>query len=63
MKEIGEKLKAVIKDLSDRDRTILTLYYFEQMNYKEIANIFAVNVDTISLVHTAILNKLKKALT
>ena len=34
-KEIQTRLLNLIKNLSDRNRTILSLYYYEDLSYKE----------------------------
>lgn len=57
--ETKERLLNVIKDLNDRDRMFMSLYYYENMNYKEIAQILSCTVSNVSKVHQKILNALK----
>ena len=57
--ETKERLLKVIKNLSDRDRTFMNLYYYENLTYKEIAQIFDCSVSNISKVHQKILGCLK----
>lgn len=61
-----ENLREVILDeinkLPERQRLIITLYYYESMNYQEIADILNVSVSRVSQIHTEVINKLKKKL-
>lgn len=52
----------VIKDLPERDRTILSLYYYEDLNYKEIAQILNITVSHVAELHSKIIRILKKSL-
>lgn len=58
-KDLKQKLLDVIKDLSERERTILSLYYYEELNYKEIAQVLNITVSRVSQIHSQILNSLK----
>ncbi len=60
--ELKEELKKELKALSERDRLIITLYYYEGLNYKEIAKVLGVTVSRVSQVHTKIINTLKQKL-
>ncbi len=51
-----------IKKLKERDRLILTLYYYENLNYKEIAEVLGVTVSRISQIHSRLIKKLKERL-
>ena len=61
-KDIKTKALEVIKELSIRDRCILSLYYYEDLNYKEIAQILSISVVDASKIHSNILNKFKDKL-
>lgn len=50
-----------IKDLSVKERTILTLYYFEEWSYPEIAEMVHLTVEQVSDIHTKCLKKLKES--
>ena len=52
-----------IKDLNERDRQILSLYYFENLNYKEISEILGITVSRVSQIHSKIIKMLKTKLT
>ena len=58
--EMKEILVEEIKNLSERDRLIITLYYYENLNYKEIASVLKITVSRVSQVHTRIIKKLKE---
>ncbi|MCF6270933.1 MAG: sigma-70 family RNA polymerase sigma factor [Melioribacteraceae bacterium] len=57
--EAKERLMECIKDLSERDRLIITLYYFEHLNYREISEVLDITVSRISQIHSRILDSLK----
>lgn len=58
-KDLKQKLVDIIKDLGERERTILSLYYYEELNYKEIAQVLNITVSRVSQIHSKILNSLK----
>ena len=58
--ELKEVLINAIKQLEERDRLIITLYYYENLSYKEIAQVLNITVSRVSQVHTKILELLKK---
>ncbi len=60
--EAKELLIEALEKLDERDRLIITLYYYEHLNYKEIATILGITVSRVSQVHTKIINKLKSKL-
>ena len=49
-----------IKKLNDRDRIIITLYYYEHMNYKDIAKVLDITVSRVSQLHSKIMKELRK---
>jgi RNA polymerase sigma factor for flagellar operon FliA len=58
-KDLKEKLLETIKDLPQRERTILSLYYYEDLNYKEIARVLNITISRVSQIHSRILDSLK----
>ncbi len=58
-KDLKEKLLETIKNLPQRERTILSLYYYEDLNYKEIAQVFNITVSRVSQIHSRVLDSLK----
>lgn len=59
-----EELKKVLEEslemLTDKERKVITLYYYEEMTLKEISNILEVSESRISQLHTKALIKMKK---
>ncbi len=60
--ESKEFLVGAIKQLEERDRLIITLYYYEDLNYKEIAEVLNITVSRVSQVHSKIMKELKNKL-
>ena len=54
-KELGEALKL----LTDKERKVITLYYYEELTLKEISNILEVSESRVSQLHTRALQKMK----
>lgn len=61
--EAKELLTRAIKELEERDRLVLTLYYYENLNYKEIAQLLNITVSRVSQIHSKIIQELKSILT
>ena len=60
--ESKELLLEAIKQLDEKERLIITLYYYENLNYAEIAKVIGVTVSRVSQVHSKIMETLKKKL-
>ncbi|MFO7445034.1 MAG: sigma-70 family RNA polymerase sigma factor [Ignavibacteriaceae bacterium] len=60
--EAKELLVKTIKELGERERMIITLYYYEELSYKEIADVLSITVSRVSQVHTKIMAQLKNKL-
>jgi RNA polymerase sigma factor for flagellar operon FliA len=58
--EIKSLLMKAIKNLDEREKLVLTLYYYEDLDYKEIAEVLDVTVSRISQLHTGIIAKLRE---
>jgi RNA polymerase sigma factor for flagellar operon FliA len=52
-------LLEALKRLNERDRLLLTLYYYENLNYQEIAEVLNISVSRVSQIHSKIIGKLK----
>mgnify|MGYP001102788943 CR=1 FL=1 len=50
----------LIKKLNERDRLVITLYYYENLNYKEIAEVLGITVSRVSQIHSKIVKELKE---
>lgn len=60
--EAKELLVEALQKLDERDRIIITLYYYEHLSYKEIAQILGITVSRVSQVHSKIIKKLREKL-
>jgi len=61
-KEMKDLLVKALKQLNERDRLIISLYYYESLNYQEIAELMKITVSRVSQIHTKIINNLKSKL-
>lgn len=52
-------LLSTIRNLCERDRLIITLYYYENLNYNEIADILNITISRVSQIHSKIIKELK----
>lgn len=61
-----EELKKVLEQslsvLTEKERKVITLYYYEDLTLKEISNILEVSESRISQLHTKALMKMKKTM-
>lgn len=51
-----------IQDLHEKERTVISLYYFEGLNLREIADILGVTNSRVCQIHRAALKQLKRIL-
>jgi len=61
-KELKEILAQNIDMLTKKEKTVITLYYFEELNLKEIGLILGVTESRISQIHSKSLIKLRSAI-
>lgn len=59
LQEVALRLARAIEGLTDRQRQVVTFYYYEGMNFKEIADFLGVTEGRISQLHTAAMARLK----
>jgi len=57
--EVKETLGEAIKKLPDKERLVITLYYFEELTLKEIGKILDVSESRISQLHTKAILRLR----
>ncbi len=62
LNRVRAALTHAIEQLPDRQRTVLSLYYFEDLNLREIGKILGVTESRISQIHTQAINNLRKSL-
>lgn len=58
-KNLRDKIKEGIKGLPEKQRLVLSLYYFEDLNLKEIGQVLDVTESRVSQLHTQAIMKLK----
>lgn len=57
--ELKEMLSRCLEELTDKERLIITLYYYEELKIKEIAYILDVSSSRVCQLHTTALQKMK----
>lgn len=62
LKETTDNLLKVIKKLSEFDRLIISLYYYEEASYEEISKILDIPIEKVADVHRKIIKSLSEAL-
>ena len=55
-------LSAHIKQLPEREKTLMSLYYDDELNLKEIGAVLEISESRVSQIHSQILNKLRASL-
>ena len=48
--------------MTEKERNVIVLYYYEEMTLKEISLVLEVSESRVSQLHTKALNKMKKVL-
>lgn len=62
-KEMHETLQNNIEKLPQRERQVVSLYYYDELTYKEIGKILEVSESRVSQLHSKAINRLKTKLT
>jgi RNA polymerase sigma factor for flagellar operon FliA len=60
--EKQQQVAVAVAKLSEREQLLLSLYYREEMNMKEIASILGIAVSRVSQIHAAVMLKLRAPL-
>lgn len=60
--EMMEALKNAINSLNEKERLVISLYYYENLLLADIASVLEVSVQRVSQIHTKAVSKLKTAL-
>lgn len=61
--EMMKVLLEAVKQLPEKTRLAITLYYYEKLTFKEIGQILNVSESRISQIHSETMSKLKKTIT
>jgi RNA polymerase sigma factor for flagellar operon FliA len=57
-----EVVKNILTTLSDREQTIIQLYYFEELNLKEISQLLGISESRISQLHKKLMKQIRNSL-
>ncbi|MCH9813034.1 MAG: RNA polymerase sigma factor FliA [Epsilonproteobacteria bacterium] len=60
--QLIEAVKSILTTLSDREQTIIQLYYFEELNLKEISEILEISESRISQLHKKLMKQIREKL-
>ena len=60
--ELRETLAEAIEKLPEKERMVVTLYYFEELTLKEISHIMKVSESRISQLHTKAIMRMRSRL-
>lgn len=60
--ELKEMLQKSLEHLTEKERKVILLYYYEELTLKEISNILEVSESRISQLHTRAIQKMKEKL-
>ena len=60
--EVRESLAMAISKLPERERTVITLYYYEELTLREIGEVLGVTESRVSQLHTKAILRLKAKL-
>ncbi len=61
-KDLLEKLAAAIEELPERERLVVTLYYREELTFREIGEVLDLSEGRICQIHTQAVSRLRQAL-
>ncbi len=61
-KELQSMLASDIDRLDEKEKTVIALYYKEQLKIKEISGVMGISESRVSQIHSNALRKLKKSL-
>lgn len=56
------KIESVLKDFDERDQMLVQLYYYEELNLKEISEIMNISESRISQIHKRLLDRIRRSL-
>ena len=61
-KELIGTLTKDIDGLGEKERLVITLYYYEELKYSEIAQVMGIGQSRVCQIHTRAIQKLKASL-
>lgn len=60
--ELVEIISEILESLSEREQLIIQLYYFEELNLKEISEVLEITESRISQIHKEVIKKIRERL-
>lgn len=60
--ELKEKLSEAMRHLTEKEKKVIMLYYYEDLTLKEISRVLEVSESRISQLHTKALSKMQKSM-
>jgi RNA polymerase sigma factor for flagellar operon FliA len=57
--QLSDLLVDVISDLTEQEKLVLALYYYEEMNLKEIGQTLDISESRVSQIHTKAISRLR----
>jgi RNA polymerase sigma factor for flagellar operon FliA len=54
-----EAIKDILSTLSEREQMIITLYYYDELNLKEISELLEISESRISQIHKKLVKQLR----
>lgn len=57
--ELRQEISRLIESLGENERLVVTLYYFEELTMKEIAQVLGVSEPRVSQIHSKVLTRLR----
>ncbi len=60
--ERRDQLAAAIRELKEKERTVITLYYYEKLKYSEIAQVLDISESRVCQIHAKAVEKLRESL-
>lgn len=60
--EIKQKIAEALEGLTEKERKVVVLYYYEELTLKEISNLLEVSESRVSQLHTKALAKMRASL-
>lgn len=60
--ERREQLVRAINGLKEKERTVITLYYYEKLKYSEIAQVLGISESRVCQIHSKAVEKLRESL-
>jgi len=60
--ETRRLLIEAVEQLSERERTVIALYYYEELKFSEIAKLLSISEGRVSQIHSEVLRQLRQRL-